>query len=112
MLEYNNKKYVCFLDLGMDFIRKKWKAVILCHLKAGPKRYLQLQRMTKGISHKVLTETLKELEENDFIIKTVYDEVPPKVEFTLSELGMKIVPALDIIEELGRNKYYEANQLK
>ncbi len=80
MIKYNNKKYVCLLDLAMDFIRGKWKAVILCHLLNEPKRFLELQRITNGVSHKVLTEKLKELEEDNLIQKIVYDENPPKVE--------------------------------
>ena len=62
MIDYNGKNYVCRLDFAMDFIRGKWKAVILCHLYKQPKRFLELQRITNGISQKVLNEKLKELE--------------------------------------------------
>ncbi len=99
MLEHNNKKYVCHLDLGMDMIRGKWKSVIICHLNGGPKRFLELQRMTCGISQKVLNEKLKQLEDDGLIFKTIYPEVPPRVEFELTEMGKEIFPALDILEK-------------
>ncbi|NFG27980.1 helix-turn-helix transcriptional regulator [Clostridium botulinum] len=105
MIKYNNKKYVCLLDLAMDFIRGKWKAVILCHLINEPKRFLELQRITNGVSHKVLTEKLKELEEDNLIQKIVYDENPPKVEYKLTPMGKDLSMAIKEIEKWSL-KYY------
>ncbi|NFA42552.1 transcriptional regulator [Clostridium botulinum] len=105
MIKYNNKKYVCLLDLAMDFIRGKWKAVILCHLLNEPKRFLELQRITNGVSHKVLTEKLKELEEDNLIQKIVYDENPPKVEYKLTPMGKDLSMAIKKIEKWSL-KYY------
>ncbi|HBJ2621256.1 helix-turn-helix transcriptional regulator [Clostridium botulinum] len=105
MIKYNNKKYVCLLDLAMDFIRGKWKAVILCHLLNEPKRFLELQRITNGVSHKVLTEKLKELEEDNLIQKIVYDENPPKVEYKLTPMGKDLSMAIKEIEKWSL-KYY------
>ncbi|NFG24360.1 helix-turn-helix transcriptional regulator [Clostridium botulinum] len=105
MIKYNNKKYVCLLDLAMDFIRGKWKAVILCHLLNEPKRFLELQRITNGVSHKVLTEKLKELEEDNLIQKIVYDENPPKVEYKLTPMGEDLSMAIKEIEKWSL-KYY------
>ncbi|MDF2595189.1 MAG: putative transcriptional regulator [Clostridia bacterium] len=99
MLTYKNKNYVCHLDLGMDLIRGKWKAVILCHLESGPKRFLELQRITSGISQKVLNEKLAQLESAGLIFKTTYPEVPPRVEFELTPMGKELSPALDILEK-------------
>ncbi|WFD11951.1 winged helix-turn-helix transcriptional regulator [Tepidibacter hydrothermalis] len=99
MLEYNNKKYVCHLDLGMDLIRGKWKAVILCHLNKGPKRFLELQKITCGVSQKVLNEKLTELEYNGLISKKAYPQVPPKVEYSLTNKGKELFPALDLLEK-------------
>ena len=50
MIQYRDKSYICALDLGFELIRGKWKAVIICHLGDGPKRFLALQRITHGIS--------------------------------------------------------------
>lgn len=80
MIIKDGKKYVCKLDLAFEVIRGKWKAVILCHLLDGTKRFLELQRITHGVSHKVLNEKLKELEDDGLIHKKVYTELPPKVE--------------------------------
>lgn len=99
MLTYKNKNYVCHLDLGMDLIRGKWKAVILCHLESGPKRFLELQRITSGISQKVLNEKLAQLESAGLIFKTVYPEAPPHVEFELTPMGKELSPALNILEK-------------
>jgi len=99
MLKYKGKKFVCHIDLGMEFIRGKWKSVILCHLNEGPKRFLELQRITCGVSQKVLNEKLTELEYDGLIIKTTYPEVPPRVEYELTNLGKELFPALDLLEK-------------
>jgi DNA-binding HxlR family transcriptional regulator len=105
MLQYENKTYICALDLGFEQIRGKWKAVILCHLDDGARRFLELQRMTGGISQKVLNEALHELEEEGMIHKQVYPEVPPRVEYSLTDKGKKLIPALRIIEAWAREYY-------
>jgi len=105
MVNYNGKSYVCLLDFAMDFIRGKWKGVLLCHLYNGPKRFLELQRMTEGISQKVLNEKLKELENDGLIDKVIYPEVPPKVEYFLTDKGKDLTKAIKEIEAWS-NKYY------
>lgn len=104
-MKYKDKSYICFLDLGFEIIRGKWKAVILCHLCEGPKRFLELQRITCGISPKVLNESLKQLEEDDLINKKIYAEIPPKVEYSLTIKGRGLIPALKIIEEWSINNF-------
>ena len=105
MLEYKGKKYVCHIDLAMELIRGKWKAVILCHLNDGPKRFLELQRITCGVSQKVLNEKLQELEQDGLITKTVYAEVPPKVEFDLTEMGRELFVALEMIQNWSKKHF-------
>ncbi len=99
MLNYRGKKFVCHIDLGMELIRGKWKSVILCHLNDGPKRFLELHRITKGVSQKVLNEKLTELEKDGLIFKTTYAEVPPRVDYELTDLGKDLYPALDLLEQ-------------
>lgn len=108
MIEYKDKTYICALDLGFEQIRGKWKAVILCHLGEGPKRFLALQRMTGGISQKVLNESLREMEEEGLIRKKVYPETPPRVEYSLTAKGQELVPALKSIESWAKKNYPEA----
>ncbi|HKL42583.1 MAG TPA: helix-turn-helix domain-containing protein [Clostridia bacterium] len=98
MIEYNAKNYVCHLDLAMDLIRGKWKAVILCHIHGEPKRFLELKRMTTGISQKVLSDKLTDLEKHGLIHREVYPEVPPKVEYSLTQMGLDLFPALNHLE--------------
>ena len=111
MLNYKNKKYVCLLDLGFEIIRGKWKAVILCHLIDEPKRFLELQRITCGVSQKVLNEQLRELEEDGLIYKNVFPEVPPRVEYNLTEKGKELAPALKMIEEWSTKHYGQYEEL-
>lgn len=105
MIEKDGKSYVCKLDWAFEVIRGKWKAVILCHLLEGTKRFLELQRITTGVSPKVLNEKLKELEESELIHKKVYDENPPKVEYFLTTKGFEYATALKQIEDIGE-KYF------
>ncbi len=105
MITRDGKKYVCKLDWAFEIIRGKWKAVILCHLLEGTKRFLELQRITCGVSHKVLSEKLKELEDDGLLHKKVYDEYPPKVEYWLTEKGEEYSKVLKSIELIGE-KYF------
>lgn len=89
----------------MDLIRGKWKAVLLCHLYNEPKRFLELQRITKGISQKVLNKKLKELENDELISKIIYAEIPPKVEYYLTNKGKELTKIIKEIEDWSI-KYY------
>ncbi|WP_434794777.1 putative HTH-type transcriptional regulator YtcD [Terrisporobacter petrolearius] len=105
MINKDGKKYVCKLDWAFELIRGKWKAVILCHLLDGTKRFLELQRITSGVSHKVLNEKLKELEDDGLLLKKIYNELPPKVEYSLTQKGYEYANVLKDIEALGE-KYF------
>lgn len=105
LINYRDKKFVCALDLGFDLLRGKWKAVILCHLNQGPKRFLELQRITHGVSSKILSERLRDLEEDGLIHRIVSPEIPPKVEYMLTTTGEEISPALDLIEKWAEKNF-------
>lgn len=105
MIDYKDKSYVCALDLGFNLIRGKWKAVILCHLDEGPKRFLELQRITHGVTQKVLTESLQQMEEEGLISKQVFPETPPRTEYSLTPKGAELVPALKTIESWTKKHY-------
>lgn len=109
MIYCNGKKYVCLLDFAMDFIRGKWKAILLCHLYSEPKRFLELQRITKGISQKVLNEKLKELENDELVTKTIYPEIPPKVEYYLTDKGKELTKIIKEIEDWSIKHYPHLN---
>ena len=105
MVTNKGKTYVCLLDLAMDLIRGKWKAVLLCHMYDGPQRFLELQRITNGVSHKVLTEKLKELEDDNLIVRTDYFENPPRVEYSLTTMGKELTTTIKEIENWAK-KYF------
>lgn len=98
MIVNNDKEYVCLLDFGMDFVRGKWKSVLLCELYSGPKRFSELNRLISNVSQKVLTENLKELEKDKLITKIVYPEVPPKVEYLLTPMGEDLTRIIKEVE--------------
>ncbi|MBP2625350.1 MAG: putative transcriptional regulator [Firmicutes bacterium] len=105
LIKYRDKTFVCALDLGFDLIKGKWKAVILCHLSQGPKRFLELQRITHGVSQKILTERLRDLEEDGLIERIISPEIPPKVEYILTAKGEDLCPALDLIEKWSKKNF-------
>ena len=89
----------------MDFVRGKWKAVLLCHLYDEPKRFLELQRITIGISQKVLNENLKELINDELVAKKIYAEIPPKVEYYLTDRGNELTKIIKEIENWSISHY-------
>ncbi|PRR82069.1 winged helix-turn-helix transcriptional regulator [Clostridium vincentii] len=109
MIHCNGKEYICLLDFGMDFIRGKWKAVLLCHLYDEPKRFLELQRITTGISQKVLNEKLKELQNAELINKVIYPQTPPKVEYYLTDKGKDLTKIIKEIEAWSFKYYNHLN---
>ena len=94
----------CPVEYTASLIASKWKILILRDLIDGTKRYNELTRSVKGISAKVLTENLKELEKNGIITRKVYPVVPPKVEYSMTDKGNELKPIIDLMRDYG-NKY-------
>ena len=90
-----NKKYNISVEATLEVIGGKWKCVILCHLTHGKKRTSELKKLMPNITQKMLTQQLRELEEDGVITRIVYNQVPPKVEYELSEYGMTLKGILD-----------------
>src|SRR5471030_3382513 len=83
-------------EYTLSLIGGKWKMVIMFWLsKGGTMRYGELKKSVKGITHKMLSSQLKELEINDVIIRKEYRQIPPKVEYSLSENGLSLMPILE-----------------
>ena len=89
------KKYNIPVEATLEIIGGKWKCVILCHLMRGRKRTSELKRLMPTITQKMLTQQLRELEEHNVINRIIYNEVPPKVEYELTEYGWSLKPVLD-----------------
>jgi len=85
--------------ITVQLIGNKWKLLILRNLRMRPWRFNELQKSLEGISQKVLTQSLRSMEADGIINRTVYAEVPPRVEYSLSELGDTMRPILDAMEK-------------
>jgi DNA-binding HxlR family transcriptional regulator len=96
-----NRRYTIPAEATLDVIGGKWKTLILCHLSYGPKRTNELKKAMPGITQKMLTQQLRELEEDDIIARTVYTQVPPKVVYELTETGESLKAILDQLCEWG-----------
>lgn len=92
----------CTVDVPMKVLGGKWKPIILWHVSRGPIRFNQLHRAVTGISQKILTTQLRELEHDGLIIRTVYPEVPPRVEYSISTFGTTLKPVLKALSDWGR----------
>lgn len=92
---------VCPVATTVDLIGNKWKVLIIRELLKGTYRFNELHRSIEGISQKVLTENLRKLESDGIIQRTVYAEVPPRVEYSLSELGDNLRPIIAAMRAWG-----------
>ncbi len=99
----------CPVATTVALIGSKWKLLILRNLLARPWRFNELKRDLAGISQKVLTDSLRSMEADGIITRTVYPEVPPRVEYALSELGESMRPVIRSMEEWGK-AYKQNNQ--
>ena len=98
----------CPVATTVSLIGSKWKLLIMRNLLARPWRFNELKKDLEGISQKVLTDSLRSMEEDGIITRTVYAEVPPRVEYALSELGESMRPIIKSMEEWGIS--YKNNQ--
>jgi DNA-binding HxlR family transcriptional regulator len=95
----------CPIETTLGVIGGKWKPLILWHLKGGVRRFGELQRSIPGVTRKVLSQQLRELERDDIIARKVYGQVPPKVEYSLTKYGQTLRPLL--IELCGWGSRHE-----
>ena len=91
----------CPVATTVSLIGSKWKLLILRNLIQRPWRFNELQRDLDGISQKVLTDSLRSMEADGIVVRTVYPEVPPHVEYSLSELGESMIPVIRAMEVWG-----------
>ena len=100
----NDELPICPVATTVQLIGNKWKLLIIRNLRMEDKqRFNQLLKTIPGISQKVLTENLRAMEADGLITRTVYPEVPPRVEYALSDLGNSMRPIMDAMEIWGRN---------
>ncbi|OIQ08674.1 HTH-type transcriptional activator HxlR [Moorella thermoacetica] len=102
-----NREEICPVTAVQRLIAGKWKIVILWHLSHKTRRFNELQKLLPEVSRGVLTQQLRDLERDGLVHREVYKEVPPKVEYSLTEIGQSFIPVLDVIAKWG--KYYINN---
>lgn len=101
MIEHNNKKYKCPLEMTVDLIGGKWKVLILWHLAESTLRFNEIRKIFPDVTHKMLTQQLREMETDGIIHRKVYAQSPPKVEYSLTEFGSTLTPHLQAINHWG-----------
>ncbi|MFD2705381.1 winged helix-turn-helix transcriptional regulator [Salibacterium lacus] len=93
----------CQVEDALSIITGKWKPIILLHLlQEGTQRFNELKRKMPGVTQKMLTKQLRELEEEDIIERTIYPEVPPRVEYAMTDYGRSLEPILEAMHEWGQ----------
>jgi len=98
----NSSEYRCGVALTLEVIGGKWKGVILWHLLDRTLRFSQLQRRLSGITQKMLTQQLRDLEQDGLVHRRVFAEVPPRVEYSLTEQGASLRELLTLMCEWGK----------
>jgi DNA-binding HxlR family transcriptional regulator len=105
MTRRNSSQPVCPAEITLRVIGGGWKLLILWHLFQGPKRFSELRRGITGITQKMLTQQLREMERDGIVNRKVYAQVPPKVEYSLTAMGRSLRPITDAMCEWGARNH-------
>ncbi|MCB9964131.1 MAG: helix-turn-helix transcriptional regulator [Rhodospirillales bacterium] len=95
------KELFCPVEITLDALSGRWKVLIIQQLLDGTRRFNQLQRELQGITHRTLSKQLKEMEEHGLVNRKDYKEIPPRVEYSLSELGKSLESVLSAMHKWG-----------
>jgi len=98
----NGTYYYCPVDLTLQIIGGRWKAIVIWNLRDEKKRYGELKRILVTINDKMLSQVLRELEEQGVVIRKVYEVIPPKVEYSLTKEGKKLLPIMQAMNDYGQ----------
>ncbi|MEI7675623.1 MAG: helix-turn-helix domain-containing protein [Bacteroidales bacterium] len=93
--------FYCPVDLTLSIIGGRWKSLVFWNLRDGAKRYSEMKRILVGINDKMLSQVLKELEVSGIVYRKDYSTIPPKVEYSLTDEGEKLLPVMKLMEEWG-----------
>ena len=93
----------CPIETTIMMLGCKWKILIIRDLLTGTKRFCELKKSVKGITQKVLTTKLRDMEELGLVERKVYSQVPPKVEYTLTDIGYSLAPVIDSLKDWGKD---------
>lgn len=103
MIEYNGNKFHCPMEMGIHFVKGKWKTAFLCSLENENLRFTDLCKRFPEVTQKVLTQQLRELERDKLICRMIYPEVPPKVEYSITTWGRRLLKILNELENWSRD---------
>jgi DNA-binding HxlR family transcriptional regulator len=103
--------FYCPVDLTLSVIGGRWKSLVFWNLRDGAKRYSELKRILVGINDKMLSQVLKELEVSGIVSRKDYSTIPPKVEYSLTVEGEKLLPVLKKMEEWGTQFEVETKEM-
>lgn len=98
----HGKEFHCAMDVTMHYIGGKWKTVVLWYLRKDRKRFSELRKLIPNITEKMLSLQLKDLERDGLVKRKVYPEIPPRVEYCLTDFGKTLIPMLEEIAKWGR----------
>ncbi len=101
MIQFRNTNYQCSMELTLALIGGKWKSLILWRLGDNTLRFSELKKSLPQVTQKMLTQQLRELEEDGLVHRHVYTQVPPRVEYSLTQAGKSILPILNTLCEWG-----------
>ena len=101
--DQSKNQYQCPVEATMDVIGGKWKIIIIHHLIPETRRFSELRRLIPQITQRMLTSQLRELEKHGVVHREIYPQVPPKVEYSLTELGKSLDSILWVMHEWGEN---------
>ncbi len=102
----------CPVEAALEVVGGKWKGVILFHLRDETRRFNELRRLIPGVSQRMLTKQLRELEEDQIVHRKIYREIPPKVEYSLTSFGLTLTPTLVALQEWGIEYLEKVSQLR
>lgn len=106
------EKLICPIRYTLEIVGGKWKLPIICMLaNREPLRYSKIKRKLSGITNMMLSQSLKELEAFGMVYRKQYNEIPPRVEYTLTEIGKSIVPTLETLAEWGETHMKSSNKV-
>lgn len=97
--------YNCTVDAAMDILGGKYKAIIVYELKERTLRYNEIQKLIPKATPRMLSKQLRELEQDEIIIRKVYPVVPPKTEYSLTEWGKTLIPIVNLLSDWGESLY-------
>ena len=101
MINFKGKEYQCTLEVALQMIGGRWKPLILWYLSSGTLRFNELRRMLPKVTQKMLTQQLRELEHDRLVNRVIYVQIPPKVEYSLTEAAKSLLPSLLSLRQWG-----------